>query len=332
VPGRPDVLVSAFDPFPFNPPFEVFDGGVRWYGNDDGSFQKAHRIFNTSGAGITFGKANGLGDLIVLCDEAPIEIGNRVWRDDDKDGTQDPNEPVIPNVRLELFQGATKLGEAVTDANGNYIFSAYRTTADSTTALRYGLPLKANTQYTVRIPNATGASQQAALRGLVPTVPNAGGAGNDVRDSDGVPSGVLVQTTLTTGGVGHNNHTYDFGFNAQPTAIVLESFTARLVRGGAVVEWRTTMELDTWGFHLYRSKSGELDDAVRVTKQLILAKGNSSTGASYMFIDATASDGPYTYWLEEHTRDGTRTFYGPETTAAFTEDGEFRTWLPAVTR
>jgi hypothetical protein len=71
---------------------------------------------------------------------------------------------------------------------------------------------------------------------------------------------------------------------------------------------------------------------VRVTDRLILAKGNSSTGASYIFVDATATDGPYTYWLEEHTLDGARTVYGPETTAELAGDGGFQVWMPIVVR
>ena len=42
-----------------------------------------------------FMEANGLGDLELLCDQAPIEIGNRVWLDLNGNGVQDPDEPPI---------------------------------------------------------------------------------------------------------------------------------------------------------------------------------------------------------------------------------------------
>ena len=335
VPGHPDVVVTTFDAFPRRPPNEVFNGGFRWHNNTTGAMSKAYVVYNTDQEAnpLSFGKANGLGDLIVLCDEAPIEIGNRVWRDDNLNGVQDPGEPPIPGVTLELYEGTnpTPIATAVTDGEGNYIFSAYRTPGDSTTALRYGLNLRPGTQYSVRIPNATGANQQAALIGLLPTVANAGGAPGDMRDSDGVQSGTTVLTTLTTGGVGANNHTYDFGFVAQPTAITLDSFAARLTGGGAVVSWSTSLELDTWGFHLYRSATGSLDDAERVTDRLILAKGRGSAGASYSFVDPTATAGPYTYWLEEHTTGGARAFYGPAQTG-LAADGGFKAYLPQVVR
>lgn len=341
VEGHPDVVVTTFDAFPLRPPSEVFNSGFRWHGNDTGASSKAYVIFDSDTVPptdpLTFGKANGLGDLIVLCDEAPIEIGNRVWRDDNLNGVQDPNEPVIPGVTLELYEGnsTTPIATAVTDGEGNYIFSAYRTPGDSTTALRYGLDLKPNTRYTVRIPNATGVNQQAALVGLLPTLANAagtGGAGGDSRDSDGIQAGTLVAATLITGGVGVNNHTYDFGFVAAPTAITLDSFAARKAGGGAVVTWSTSLEIDTWGYHLYRSATGSMADAVRVSDPLILAKGRGGAGASYSFVDETASGGPYTYWLEEHTTAGARTVYGPVTTEQLSGGGAHRAWLPMVLR
>lgn len=344
VPGYPNIVVTTFDAFPFltsagaNQVSEVFNGGFRWYNNSTGAYDKSYVIYESAGTPppdpLTMGKANGLGDLIVLCDEAPIEIGNRVWRDDNLNGVQDPNEPVIPGVTLELYEGnnPTPIATAVTDAEGNYIFSAYRAPGDSTTALRYGLALRPNTQYSVRIPNATGVNQQPALVGLLPTLANAGGASGDMRDSDGVQSGTLVLTNLTTGGVGANNHTYDFGFVAAPTAITLDSFQATTAGGGVVVSWSTSLELDTWGFHLYRSATGRLADAVRVTDPLVLAKGRGNAGASYSFSDPTATEGPYTYWLEEQTTAGARTVYGPVTTDQLAGDGQYRSWLPLVLR
>jgi hypothetical protein len=334
VPGHPEAVVTTFDAFPLRPPNEVFNGGFRWFTNsgaDAGRFSKAYVLFRSGLDPLTFGKANGLGDLIVLCDAAPIEIGNRVWRDDDLDGTQDPDEPVIANVLLELYEGssATPMATATTDANGNYLFSAYQGASD--TAFRRGLPLKPNTQYTVRIPNVTGASQQAALVGLLPTLANAGGAANDARDSDGVTAQEAVQTSLTTGAAGSNRHIYDFGFVDRPTALTLEAFTARMTASGTIVSWRTALELDTLGFHLLRSTTELRADAVRVTARPLWPRGGISTGASYTYLDAAASEGPYSYWLEELSPTGS-TFYGPVTTRLLAEGQQPRLWLPAVGR
>lgn len=52
-----------------------------------------------------------------------VNLGNFVWDDLDKDGRQDPGEPGLPNIPVELWNPAkTQLVDAtVTDANGNYV-------------------------------------------------------------------------------------------------------------------------------------------------------------------------------------------------------------------
>ena len=161
----------------------------------------------------TFGKAAGLGDIEAFCFQPPIEIGNRVWFDENEDGIQDPGEAPLAGVTLELYQGSTLIATVITDAEGNFIFSSGPGT--STTSHQYGLNLLPNTDYEIRIPFAEGASQQAALAGLFLTGANTDAGGNgDARDSDGQLVGVFAFVNLTTGASGDNNHTYDFGFAA----------------------------------------------------------------------------------------------------------------------
>jgi LPXTG-motif cell wall-anchored protein len=50
-------------------------------------------------------------------------LGDRVWFDNDRDGTQDPGEPGVPGVTVTLFTPAgAVVGTTTTDANGNYRF------------------------------------------------------------------------------------------------------------------------------------------------------------------------------------------------------------------
>lgn len=57
----------------------------------------------------------------------PSKIGDFIWLDRDGDGVQDPGEPGIPGVTVELSDGVCTVGStcptAVTDANGGYIFT-----------------------------------------------------------------------------------------------------------------------------------------------------------------------------------------------------------------
>ncbi|MEM7392830.1 MAG: SdrD B-like domain-containing protein, partial [Verrucomicrobiota bacterium] len=54
----------------------------------------------------------------------PAELGNRVWEDLDGNGGQDPGEPGIANVSVQIYDESTNLMRtAVTDANGLYGFT-----------------------------------------------------------------------------------------------------------------------------------------------------------------------------------------------------------------
>jgi len=76
-------------------------GGVLFYNNSTGSstigtdedILDGYEVYETiAWERDTFGKANGLGDVEIISDAAPLEIGNRVWGDTDGDGIQDPDE------------------------------------------------------------------------------------------------------------------------------------------------------------------------------------------------------------------------------------------------
>jgi hypothetical protein len=56
----------------------------------------------------------------------PINIGNFVWDDLDRDGRQDAGEPGIPNITVQLWNAnkSALLDSATTNANGNYTVTA----------------------------------------------------------------------------------------------------------------------------------------------------------------------------------------------------------------
>ena len=98
------------------------------------------------------------------------------------------------------------------------------------------------------------------------------------------------------------------------TAISLASFTATRRASGVVVNWVTTSEINTWGFHLYRSADGSRAGAVRVTATIIPGQGRGQGGAVYSWLDQDAQLGvTYSYWLQEVELNGTTYEYGPAT-------------------
>lgn len=95
------------------------------------------------------------------------------------------------------------------------------------------------------------------------------------------------------------------------TAVTLVYFVATAhPAGGVLVRWQTAMEQNTWGFHVWRSATAALEDAVRITPALIPAGGQN--GAVYDWRDTGALQGrSYSYWLQEVELDGTLLMYGP---------------------
>jgi hypothetical protein len=118
-----------------------------------------------------------------------------------------------------------------------------------------------------------------------------------------------------------------------PTAIVLVRFDALYAAGRMIITWETAAELGTRGFHLYRSANGRRDTAIRVTEQLIIARGNVQLGSVYEWEDAGAEAGvSYTYWLEEIEQDGTRLEYGPFVVRIVPDALPVRLYTPRLTR
>ena len=190
VPGLPDVVSTIYNPIEITG--KVSDSGIKWYNNRSGTTTRGYLIFDATGVPLAFEKANGLGDLEALCPAAPLEIGNRVWRDTNGDGVQGPDEPGIDGVTVELYRNGQLVGTTVTANDGQYLFNDSNVVQNSANGIEAGLcGPNGESIYEVRIPNATGSGQQAALQGLNLTQAGTGGPTNgDVRDSNGTLVGV----------------------------------------------------------------------------------------------------------------------------------------------
>jgi hypothetical protein len=333
VPGFPDVVATAFDSIPRSVANEFADAGARWYDSGSGSLTKAYRLYNGVFAdGVTFAKANGLGDIEVLCNAAPLEIGNIVWRDDDRDGVQDPNEPPIAGVVLRLYTAGP---DGVFGTGDDVLVATTQTAGDGTyyfTNLTDGDPdvdIAPNTQFQIRLDTT-----QSMLTGLQLTVPNNDGTPNgDSRDSDGTPVGNDAIITYTTGGPGQNNHTLDFGFSQIPTAVTLLYWRIGAVSGEAVsLEWATATEVDNFAFAIYRAPSNDFAQASLIHVAPSQIPGGTGGGASYRYEDVAPGPGPRWYWLADVDTRGRQTLHPAVTTAAGITGYAPRVYLPLVLR
>lgn len=228
IPGRQQVVTTLLDPI--NRMIDTgatFDGGFRYLNNNTGNADRAYRLYNGLG-GVgqpDFGKANGLGAMSPMCNAAPVEIGNRVWKDTNNNGVQDPGEPGIAGVQVRLFNSSNVvIGTAVTDANGEYYFVG-STVADPTPTDNIGQvigDLGFNTAYQIRFDRVADRNSGQPLNGMSLTTKDATAqlGDDDSSDSDasnvtnptGSPAGIFPVIPVTTGNPGSNNHTFDVGF------------------------------------------------------------------------------------------------------------------------
>ena len=228
--GFPDTLYTTFDPERI--PLAYNSGGVRWASNTTGLNTKGYTLFitdsifdpNNPNPRSTFAKGNGLGDLVSVA-ETPIEVGNYVWFDTDQDGVQDPGEPALANIVVQLWGDGgdgifgnandVSLASVTTDANGNYYFSNGPGTNTANKA--FNVDIIAGSPFQIRVQFG-----QAGLvnRPLTNAFANSG-ANSDQRDSNGVNgTGSLANFAIVNFVApqpGAADHSLDIGFTRGPT-------------------------------------------------------------------------------------------------------------------
>ena len=128
---------------------------------------------------------------------------------------------------------------------------------------------------------------------------------------------------------GNNTATESTPFN--PTALVLQSFTATYTASRITVRWVTTAEIDTASFNIHRSITNERSTATVINRRN--GQGRGGQGASYELIDQDIRPGTtYYYWLEEVEVDDGRHFYGPVSASSTPTTQLYRVVLPFVRR
>ncbi|MFD8481954.1 SdrD B-like domain-containing protein [Kitasatospora sp. NPDC059673] len=192
---------------------------------------------NELSSGSKFGKGAAMADLEVLCDRAPLQIGNRVWYDPERSGLQLPQQKPVPGATVNLYDAdGKKVGTTKTTPRGEYYFDDTNVTGG----------LKPNTAYTIRLDNPADYAKGGPLYHWVPTKAKVGD--NRAIDSDGtIPKGgTYVERALTTGGPGQNDHTFDFGFMQQQgeLRLVKHDQDGKPLPGAVFQLWRETNGTD----------------------------------------------------------------------------------------
>ncbi|MEN9609787.1 MAG: hypothetical protein RLZZ628_601, partial [Bacteroidota bacterium] len=193
----------------------IYSQGVFALDNNTGARVENYNLIPNTTASGQFGKANGFGDLEVGCADAPNEIGNYVWKDENGNGVQDPNEKGLAGIKVTLYNATCdSLATVTTDANGQYYFN--------NTVLN-GSYLLPNTNYYIVFGTSNQFKNGYLFDSLSVTSANAAtGANADEIDSDGAITGGpncfggKPFIAVTTGGPGTMQHNYDIGFTTCP--------------------------------------------------------------------------------------------------------------------
>jgi hypothetical protein len=248
VPGFPDVIMTVFDPFDGDGSGKTFySGGTRYLRNATGGNAPS---FPNAGSGVLyfawdgqagnpntaggFLKTNGMSDVEALCDLAPVQIGNRVWIDENQNGIQDPGEPSVAGVTLRLYdEDGVLVGTAITDEDGTYYFSSNVTKPAEGDGGNVGGGLTVGGTFTVRLDEPADYASGGPLEGYVLTydfVDVEGGAFRTIavdsnaylpEDGEGVVASALYPTIdIPARLAGFNDHTFDVGFFLEPEAPV----------------------------------------------------------------------------------------------------------------
>ncbi|GAB3911918.1 hypothetical protein GCM10029964_118790 [Kibdelosporangium lantanae] len=193
VPGAERMPATVTDPLTNG------TAGVGWFDRTNGSMQNDK---HTNGLQVTGDAREGLGDLEALCDLAPVQVGNRVWVDENTNGVEDGDESPLAGVKVTATPclGGTALAPKTTDSKGEYAF----TTADG---------LKPDTCYNLKF-DYTNADTSA-----IPGEPPGSSLKWTAKTADSKVDPNTGLATVTVGPAGSVDNSVDAGVVAPTNAI-----------------------------------------------------------------------------------------------------------------
>ncbi|HXK08237.1 MAG TPA: SdrD B-like domain-containing protein [Vicinamibacteria bacterium] len=209
-------------------------------------------------------------------------LGGTVWNDANANGVIDAGETGYVGVTLNVLSAGSVVATVTTDAAGAYSVQG----------------LAAGT-YTVVLTDANGVLT---------------GTSSTYEKTEGTTPPFNYQEVVNLSAADVTN--VNFGFRrAQVTFASVASFRAYLSGGSVVVEWRTSLEVGTAGFHVLRlnPSSGRYR---RVDERPVPGLVVHPQGGTYRLRDVGApTEGPLTYEVVELDIHGGHRTYGPYTVA-----------------
>ena len=117
--GRKEIISTHLSPAGY-----FSTNGMRWISTysgiskELGSQQQRYRGYE-----LFSNRLNGMSEVEMLCDPAPMELGGKVWNDANKDGIQDPCELPFEGINLVLYDSfGRELANTLTNGKGDFFF------------------------------------------------------------------------------------------------------------------------------------------------------------------------------------------------------------------
>ncbi len=115
-----------------------------------------------------------------------------------------------------------------------------------------------------------------------------------------------------------------------PTAVELLHLGVGAVGGrGVQLEWATAVEIDNFGFNVYRAP---VDDRSQATLLTLVPSRARAGGATYLYEDTVPTDGVWWYWVADVDTSGLETFHGPVSARVGVSGLTEQVYLPLVMR
>jgi hypothetical protein len=93
---------------------------------------------------------------------------------------------------------------------------------------------------------------------------------------------------------------YEYQLNNDPLPVALTSFSANISNDKISLSWKTSTEVNSWGFDIERMS----EKSAWFKIGFVQSSGNSNSVKEYSFIDRISGSGNYFYRLKQIDKDG----------------------------
>lgn len=203
LPGSGQVITAAENPS------TDLSNGLAWLNTSSGSVDKKYSLYRTVASPSydgTLASSNAVGDIALICDQAPYRATGRVWSDANNNGIEDPGEAGLAGVTVNLLNGSdVTIGTVQTNSAGYWGFGG-----TGNVNLTSGQSLAPGNTYKVRFDNPPDFLTGGPLFDSVLATTNAPGS-TSLIDNDAISVSNYPQVSFTPSSTDNLLYSFDTG-------------------------------------------------------------------------------------------------------------------------